>query len=46
MSEEFKTDIANMSDEQFEDWLDGQGFVQDSQACLMFNSMRNSMFAA
>ena len=43
MSEESKTEMAEMSKVQFEDWLDSQVFEQGSETCLMFNSMWEKM---
>ena len=43
MSEESKTDMAEMSEVQFEDWLDSQVFEQGSETHLMFNSMWDKM---
>ena len=39
-------DMASMSQEEFESWLDALGFVAGSQPCQLVEAMRDSMLHA
>ena len=40
------TDMISMSQEEFESWLDAQGFLAGSQPCQLVEAMRDSMLHA